>query len=700
MGSKNQNKRNLESERSAQKSAKRIKSGEISSHENSCEIMIQWGRENGAFIDNILLQEPSDNFKDDHKTYRGAYAKKRISPNEIVASIPEKLIITETICRASQPGRALEKYLEKHPERMAKLTDVDPFACSVSYMVAFMIYERFENLSGDESALPSASFFAPYLCALPETYSLPLWWPEEMVDKELGGTNLHFIVQERRRLLREMLGVVTEACEDQNVYSQGSLTWQNFLWAYSAISSRAFPKQKSSLNGSANKPAQNHSVDPVFPVIGNSDQTILEGESIFSIGNPRVEECEVCMWPILDMLNHKTGQKMEWNGTGGDVKFVTQQELRQGEELFNNYGPKGNENFLSNYGFCLDPNPADYVKLKLSLAPPSGADENLDTDLHSARLLLLELYALYTPTTSDKPGKIFMLFSGDELPVDLLSTLRIMVADRWELEKLQAAASTTIGEVGYVSARNEASMLHTLFTMVEKKRNPLAVMVRSVEEGPLVTDEESDFRIKCARVYRRGQLSILNDAAKQIKQRFRARFSKGQLRTIVDLDPRLLEVLSYISSVIRVDENDDENDAESGSDSSSGLFDEDDVLCISILWEAAKESDQDQCWSEFFKSTISQGGGKEVAQTIGPFMDDIREHYEGLFEAVVLQLQQQSIPSRIQLDAVALGKAISFEKFLWATAIVERNRITVDPQLFGSSESSGDKIISGLLLAV
>ncbi|KAI8800704.1 hypothetical protein BJ742DRAFT_63987 [Cladochytrium replicatum] len=126
---------------------------------------------------------------------------------------------------------------------MAKLTDVDPFACSLYDMVA-MIHERFENLSADSSPLPSASFFAPYLRSLPEMYSLPLWWPDEMVDRELRGTDLHFIAQERRGLLREMLSVVTKASEADKVSPRGSLTCT------------AFPRQKGSKNGSGSQTVQ------------------------------------------------------------------------------------------------------------------------------------------------------------------------------------------------------------------------------------------------------------------------------------------------------------------------------------------------------------------------------------------------------------------------------------------------------------
>jgi hypothetical protein len=51
--------------------------------------------------------------------------------------------------------------------------------------------------------------------------------------------------------------------------------------------------------------------------------------------------------------------------------------VRAGEQVFNNYGPKSNEELLLGYGFTLSPNPDDVVALKLGARPsPLAVDDN------------------------------------------------------------------------------------------------------------------------------------------------------------------------------------------------------------------------------------------------------------------------------------------------------------------------------------
>jgi hypothetical protein len=53
--------------------------------------------------------------------------------------------------------------------------------------------------------------------------------------------------------------------------------------------------------------------------------------------------------------------------------------VREGEQVFNNYGPKSNEELLLGYGFTLPHNPDDVVALKLGARPsPLAADDHGD----------------------------------------------------------------------------------------------------------------------------------------------------------------------------------------------------------------------------------------------------------------------------------------------------------------------------------
>ena len=58
--------------------------------------------------------------------------------------------------------------------------------------------------------------------------------------------------------------------------------------------------------------------------------------------------------PIADMLNHKIPKMTTWYFSDEKKCFVVQNlddEIQEGEEIFDSYGNKCNSRFLINYGF-------------------------------------------------------------------------------------------------------------------------------------------------------------------------------------------------------------------------------------------------------------------------------------------------------------------------------------------------------------
>lgn len=64
-----------------------------------------------------------------------------------------------------------------------------------------------------------------------------------------------------------------------------------------------------------------------------------------------------CLLPALDMFNHHHEASMLWHNTGQRLIFSNVYALQCGQEIFNNYGYKGNEELLAGYGFALQHNP-------------------------------------------------------------------------------------------------------------------------------------------------------------------------------------------------------------------------------------------------------------------------------------------------------------------------------------------------------
>jgi hypothetical protein len=49
------------------------------------------------------------------------------------------------------------------------------------------------------------------------------------------------------------------------------------------------------------------------------------------------------LYPVIDCFNHRFGAKVLWNMEKGDFFLKLEEPVKAGEQIFNNYAPKGNE---------------------------------------------------------------------------------------------------------------------------------------------------------------------------------------------------------------------------------------------------------------------------------------------------------------------------------------------------------------------
>jgi hypothetical protein len=78
------------------------------------------------------------------------------------------------------------------------------------------------------------------------------------------------------------------------------------------------------------------------------------------------------LFPVVDILNHSVSAKVEWDFqpyTSFSLKLLEGDSFTPGQELFNNYAPKQNDELLLGYGFCLEHNPIEQFPLKLAFPP-------------------------------------------------------------------------------------------------------------------------------------------------------------------------------------------------------------------------------------------------------------------------------------------------------------------------------------------
>lgn len=88
--------------------------------------------------------------------------------------------------------------------------------------------------------------------------------------------------------------------------------------------------------------------------------------------------------PGLDLLNHKRGQAVSWivscqdTSTSDTISLVAHPKPEPDSEtashlveVFNNYGPKSNDELILGYGFSIQDNPDDTITLQIGGSPTS-----------------------------------------------------------------------------------------------------------------------------------------------------------------------------------------------------------------------------------------------------------------------------------------------------------------------------------------
>jgi hypothetical protein len=88
----------------------------------------------------------------------------------------------------------------------------------------------------------------------------------------------------------------------------------DYLWAATVLSSRSFPSR-----------------------LITGDLTVeAETSSESALSNP-------ILIPVMDMLNHRPNHPVTWLTSATRITFVAETECPANQEIFNNYGAKGNE---------------------------------------------------------------------------------------------------------------------------------------------------------------------------------------------------------------------------------------------------------------------------------------------------------------------------------------------------------------------
>nr|XP_027191876.1 histone-lysine N-methyltransferase setd3 isoform X2 [Cicer arietinum] len=180
------------------------------------------------------------------------------------------------------------------------------------------------------------SFWWPYISNLPESYTVPIFFPGEDIKNLQYAPLLHQVNKRCRFLLdfeQQVKRALVGLAPDKHPFGGQEVDASSLGWAMSAVSSRAFR-----LHG--NK--QSNGINFDIPM----------------------------MLPLIDMCNHSFNpnarivQEQEAGSTKMRVKVVAEKAIKEDDPLLLCYGCLSNDLFLLDYGFVIHSNPYDCIELK------------------------------------------------------------------------------------------------------------------------------------------------------------------------------------------------------------------------------------------------------------------------------------------------------------------------------------------------
>ncbi len=279
-----------------------------------------------------------------------------------------------------------------------------------------------------------ASPWFPYLNCLPLEFDDVLRWSPDALS-HLSNTTLGNWVVSRQREVRDDYDFCRRFIHGEY------FTYSNFLWAYSVVYSRSFPSSSHPFGQ-------------------------MEGERGIGFG----------LLPLIDMFNHSPTADVTWKTTPTHITFLANAGVPQGE-IFNNYGPKSNQELLAGYGFVIDDDSREFLTVLVN--PNATVDA---------------LFSRKRPFLQDDEHVV----RRSDLN-SLLKHVRVLCANVSELEVLEMGRTTET-----ISLRNEFVALETIRRMFMSKLHA----IESARFSVLSVEEER--RGEMARIYKRGQVDILS----------------------------------------------------------------------------------------------------------------------------------------------------------------------------------------------
>ena len=217
------------------------------------------------------------------------------------------------------------------------------------------------------------------------------------------------------------------------------------------------------------------------------------------------------LFPGSDIGNHHHEARIDYIFDPGRFTIKTNDATELGEEVFNNYGQKGNDELLLGYGFCIPNNPHDTVALTLK-ALPEELQKHLKS-VHSGYFTQegtwsgeKATFKVSVPSGVDSGSSAIF----DTLPEPLLELLTYI------LQHERGLAFTFIEHPRTYLTSTDSDGRHYLPHIARMLVQSLVPKLGKLQSAPLPATPQNSKQVQ-ASIYRQSQISILSSLIASLK---------------------------------------------------------------------------------------------------------------------------------------------------------------------------------------
>ncbi|CAE8616461.1 unnamed protein product [Polarella glacialis] len=245
----------------------------------------------------------------------GAFARRDLCAGEVVFRVPQTAMLTEAAAVEDECVAAAATLLRAFGEE------------GISELLVCLRLCRARVQTKDR--------FHAYATSLPRNAPGVGSWPE-IYDVLLANSSLGPLIRAADAELDRWEGLIDRVADATFLpYRREVFCRSNLQWARGMVQSRHFPG-----------------------TFGGSE-----------------DERSPCMVPLLDILNHQGDAEVNVQIHGGCLEFRCDTPVQAGEQIWNNYGAKGNTELMMCYGFAVEGNEEDSVELSLAQASGEAPSE-------------------------------------------------------------------------------------------------------------------------------------------------------------------------------------------------------------------------------------------------------------------------------------------------------------------------------------